>query len=61
VSGKLIRRPEVEAPTELSRSNLYGWINRGDFPQPVELGARLVTWREADVTAWLASRQTRAA
>jgi prophage regulatory protein len=36
-------------------------MKRGDFPQPVKLGARLVAWRESDVAEWLDSRETRAA
>jgi prophage regulatory protein len=36
-------------------------MKRGDFPQPVKLGARIVAWRESDVSAWLESRETRAA
>jgi len=58
---RLLRRPAVEARTGLSRSTLYDWMKRGDFPQPVKLGARIVAWRESDVTAWLESRETRAA
>ena len=61
MADKLLRRPDVEARTGLSRSTLYDWMKRGDFPQPVKLGARMVAWRESDVTAWLDSRQTRAA
>ena len=61
MADKLIRRPEVEARTGLSRSTLYDWMKRGQFPQPVKLGARAVAWRESDVTAWLESRQTRVA
>lgn len=61
MSGKLIRRRDVEARTGLARSTIYDWMKRGDFPQPVKLGARLVAWREADVNAWLESRKTRAA
>ena len=57
----LLRRPEVETRTGISRSTLYDWMKRGDFPQPVKLGARIVAWRESDVTAWLESRETRAA
>lgn len=57
---KLLRRPEVEARTGLSRSTLYDWMKRGAFPQPVKLGARLVAWRESDVAAWLESCETRA-
>lgn len=61
VQERLIRRPEVEARTGLSRSTLYDWMKRGEFPQPVKLGERLVAWRESDVTAWLESRETRSA
>lgn len=58
---RLIRRPEVEARTGLSRSTLYDWMKRGEFPQPVKLGARLVAWRESDIAAWLESRESRGA
>ena len=61
MSDKLIRRPDVEARTGLSRSTLYEWMKRGDFPQPVKLGARLVAWRESDVAEWLVSREKRTA
>ena len=56
---KLLRRPEVEARTGLSRSTLYDWMKRGEFPQPVKLGTRLVAWRESDIGDWLQSRQQR--
>lgn len=55
----LIRRPEVETRTGLSRSTLYAWMARGEFPQPVRLGTRLVAWRESDIVAWLESRELR--
>mgnify|MGYP006271737479 CR=1 FL=1 len=55
---RLLRRPEVEARTGLSRSTIYQWMKDGEFPQPVKLGARLVAWRESDVLDWLNSRET---
>ena len=61
MAGKLLRRPEVESLTGLSRSTLYDWMNRGELPQPVKLGTRLVAWRESDIADWLESRETRAA
>lgn len=61
MADKLIRRPEVESRTGLSRSTLYEWMKRGDFPLPVKLGTRLVAWRESDVTAWLEACKTKAA
>jgi prophage regulatory protein len=61
MSDTLLRRPEVESRTGLSRSTIYDWMKRGEFPQPVKLGARLVAWRESDVTAWMKSREPKAA
>ena len=61
MAEKLLRRPEVESVTGLSCSTLYDWMKRGEFPQPVKLGTRLVAWRQSDVTAWLEARETRAA
>ncbi len=61
MTDKLIRRPDVEARTGLSRSTIYDWMKRGEFPQPVKLGARLVAWRESDVTTWLETRETKVA
>lgn len=57
----LIRRPEVEARTGLSRSTIYDWMKRGDFPQPVKLGERLVAWKESDITEWMEAREKRVA
>lgn len=63
----ILRRPEVEARTGLSRSTLYAKMNPNSayydasFPQPVRLGKRAVGWREADIAAWLESRTTDAA
>ena len=61
MAEKMLRRPQVEARTGLSRSTLYDWMKKGKFPQPVKLGERLVAWRESDITAWLESRETRMA
>jgi prophage regulatory protein len=56
----VMRRPAVEARTGLSRSTIYDWMKRAEFPQPVKLGARRVAWRESDITQWLESREIRA-
>ena len=57
----ILRRPDVETRTGLSRSTIYDWMKRGEFPQPVALGARLVGWRESDIEAWLQAREVKAA
>ena len=61
MTDRILRRPEVEARTGLSRSTIYLWIQQGEFPRPVALGARLVGWRESDITAWLEARTEKAA
>ena len=61
MAERILRRPDVENITGLSRSTIYAWMERGEFPKPVALGARLVGWRESDIEAWLAARETKAA
>ena len=57
----VFRRPEVERITGLSRSTLYAMIAEDEFPKPIRLGKRAVGWREADIAAWLESREESAA
>lgn len=52
----ILRRPQVEQRTGLSRSTLYQYIKDGDFPKPVRLGLRAVGWLESDIGAWIAAR-----
>lgn len=54
----ILRRPDVQAVTGLSRSTIYKWMNEGSFPKPVKLGQRAVGWREADINEWLETRDT---
>ncbi|MBA2558123.1 MAG: AlpA family phage regulatory protein [Chloroflexi bacterium] len=58
---RILRRPDIEVRTGLSRSTIYAWMASGDFPKPVALGARLVGWRESDIEAWMAAREVKAA
>lgn len=54
---QILRRRQVELRIGVSRSSIYAWIGKGDFPAPVRLGARAVGWLESDVERWLAERQ----
>ena len=53
MTNTIIRRPEVEARTGLSRSTIYAGMSKGIFPEAVRLGPRAVGWREADIAHWL--------
>lgn len=53
---RVLRRPEVERLTGLSRSTIYAMMKEGTFPKPIQLGARAVGWQEMTISAWLAER-----
>ena len=59
--GRILRRPEVEQRTGLSRSTLYAMMAEGNFPKPLKLGKRAVGWRDSAVERWLETRDTDAA
>jgi prophage regulatory protein len=56
MNERILRRPDVEARTGLSRSTIYLLMSRGDFPKPIRLSARAVGWPEAAISEWLQSR-----
>jgi prophage regulatory protein len=49
----ILRRPEVEKRSGLSRSTIYLYMTEGRFPRPVRLGKRAVGWRDSDIRRWL--------
>lgn len=52
----LLRRPQVEAITGLSRSTIYRMCAEGKFPSPVRLSERCVAWPSDLVAGWIESR-----
>ena len=57
---RILRRPEVQARTGLSRSTIYAMMAVRTFPTPIKLGVRAVGWPEFEISEWLESRQGRA-
>ena len=56
---KILRAPDLRAKVGLSRATIDRMVKAGEFPKPVLLtpGTRAVGWIEADVDAWIFSRQ----
>ena len=48
----LLRRPEVERLTGLSRARIYEKMATGEFPKPVKTGPRAVAWLETEIADW---------
>ena len=53
---RILRRPDVETQTGLSRSTIYDFMKAGKFPRPVPLGEKAVGWIEAEIEAWIEAR-----
>ena len=56
MSERILRRPEVEARTGLSRSTIYAMMAENRFPASLLLGRRAVGWTESAISQWLESR-----
>ena len=52
----VLRRPQVETRTGLSRSSLYALIASGRFPAPIRLTPNTVGWLEHEIERWIAQR-----
>ena len=52
----MLKLNDVKKMTGLSRSSIYAYINKGDFPAQVKLGERSVAWVEQEVIAWIDGR-----
>ena len=48
--SEVIRRVGVGRPT------IYRWMNKGNFPKQITIGANSVVWLESDVTKWMKQR-----
>ena len=53
---RIMKRPDVEAITGLSRSGIYALMASEKFPAAIKLSERAVGWLEHEVQAWLKSR-----
>ncbi len=52
-----LKRQELEAKYQVTKTTIYSWIKTQDFPAPIHLGANLVRWNSAQVDAWERERE----
>lgn len=55
---RILREREVLDVIGISRSQLWNLLKDGRFPARVRLAGRSMGWRQSDVQAWIASRET---
>ena len=58
---QLLSIQDLTRLTSCSRSTIYCWIQAGDFPKPVPIGARGVRWPVTVYNDWLAGQIAAAA
>jgi len=49
---KFYRVNDLVPLTGLSRSTIYRLVDKGDFPKPIKLSARIIGWEEEAVLRW---------
>ncbi|TFH72489.1 AlpA family transcriptional regulator [Gammaproteobacteria bacterium LSUCC0112] len=59
MSFRILRIHEVIQKTGLGKSTIYWLISKGEFPQPVKLGARSIGFPDTDINEWLNTRLQR--
>ena len=50
---RILRIQDVLDMLGISRACLTKWRSQGHFPQPMQIGPRLVGWRASTVEAWI--------
>ena len=56
MSDRLVTRREIEARFGMTRSTIYRQMRAGNFPEPIQISAKAVRWKESELEAWLSSR-----
>ena len=60
MTDTLLRRPDVETLTGLSRAWIYAAMARGEFPRPLRIGKRAVAWPKSAIDDWIEERKAEA-
>ncbi len=55
-NDRLLSLREVIEITSFSRSSIYGYIKKAQFPKAVHVGQRKVAWIKAEIDAWVAGK-----
>jgi len=55
---RFLRLKEVTQICAISRSSIYRFMGNGTFPKNVDLGPRLIAWRESDIQEWFCNKKS---
>ena len=50
---RFIRLPEVMSLVGMSRTTIYSYIQKGEFPAPMKFGMRISLWSTLEIQDWM--------
>ena len=50
------RASELSEALGISLSTMWRWRKSGAFPEPIQLGPRIIAWKVEDINKWLNSQ-----
>ena len=57
--SRLLKKADLQKLLNISRSTLYRWIKRGEFPPPAFIQAGKGNWHFKDYVRWLERRKNK--
>ena len=52
--GRFLRMRDVCTKIGVSRSVIYDWVGRGEFPAPIKFGRKISVWSENEIDRFMA-------
>jgi prophage regulatory protein len=49
---QFLRLPDVKKIVGFGKTTIYAKMKAGTFPEPIQIGPRMVAWDEEDIAAW---------
>ncbi len=53
---RYFRLKELTNYVKISRASIFRLLRKGEFPQPIRLGQRLLIWDKVEIDKWMIKR-----
>ena len=56
---KYLRLEQLTRRLSVSKSSIWSWVKKDDFPAPIKLSSNVTAWDIADILEWEAQRKSK--